>query len=87
MLHVFFALQGILHPIKNLIVDELVDAVTLCMPRHVTVLVLGDAADQITGHADVDCSTGATGKDVDICLLHGLSVWNRDGRDKPGHDG
>ena len=46
-----------------------------------------NAPDEVACDTYVQCSARSAREDVEIILGHRQSMTNRDGRDKPGHDG
>ena len=87
MFHILFPLKGGMRRLVSFKIHELVDAVSFRVTLYDFLLMFKHAAHQIARHADLDRSTGTTCKDIDLELAHAPSVLNRDGRDKPGHDG
>jgi hypothetical protein len=73
MLDILLALNCITRSRKHLEVNKLMDMVSLCVTVHEPVSMFVDAANEITGHADVNRATGSTCEDIQIVLPHTLS--------------
>ncbi len=73
-LDAFFAQDGIWHCAMWLEIDELLDVVSLSKARNSADSMLVNTLAQIAGHADIERSVGATGKDVDEGVGHDGSL-------------
>jgi hypothetical protein len=87
MFDILFPLDGLISRIINFEMHETVNSVSLCVAVNNFIFMLIDAADEIIRHANVQSAARTTRKNVNVELPHALSFANRDGRDKPGHDG
>src|SRR5208282_2641631 len=87
MLDVFLALNCLICRFVNFKMDEAVNAITFGKTINHFIPMFVYATDKVVGDADIEGATRTACKNVHIELTHGMSFMNRDGRDKPGHDG
>src|SRR4029077_10656094 len=87
MLHVLLALNGVASGREYFEINELMNVIALCVAFDKAVAMLVDTMNEITGDADVDRATRPAREDIEVELPHAWSMYKRDGRGKPGHDG
>ncbi len=87
MFYVLLALEGILRGRIFFKMDQLVNVIALGMSSHSALSVFVNTANEIVGDADVNCAPWPARKDINEEPPHSPSFDDRDGRDKPGHDG
>jgi hypothetical protein len=86
VLHVLLALDCVSRGRKDFEVDKSMDVESFGVTFDEPIAMFVYAANEIAGHADIDCAAGPAREDVEIELPHAPSLPKRDGRDKPGHD-
>jgi hypothetical protein len=87
MFDVLLALDRLIRRFIYFEINQAIDFVVLRVTGKHPISVLVDTADKIVRDANIKSAARTTCENIYVELTHPPSFTNRDGRDKPGHDG
>jgi hypothetical protein len=83
MFDILFSLDCGVRRFKNFEVNQLVDPVLRGVARNEVIPVLMDPPDKVVCYANIQCTAGATGEDIDVVLFQNRAFLSA----LRGHDG